>query len=182
LSIAEKHLQRGDLASAEGTLENIFTQLKSKHLPSPSEPKPATAEKSLASPHAEVVHTGVILIVEDNPNESQLLAEILGLNGFQVQTAMDGNQAMLWLETNTPDVILMDMHMAHCDGPTTIRRIREVERLRSIPIFAVTGASREEIQAENCGEFEVQDWFQKPVKSQPLMHAIDDLVTQAMRF
>jgi CheY-like chemotaxis protein len=76
----------------------------------------------------------------------------------------------------------MDMHMSNCDGPTTVRRIRETPHLRSIPIFAVSGSDRREIQEEQQSEVEVQDWFQKPVKTQPLLSAIDDLVTQAMRF
>lgn len=180
LSVAEKYLQRGDVDQAEQALERVMGQLRAQHEPLADQGAMTTGKTTDVVRESQ--HHGRVLIVEDNANESQLLGQILQLNGFEVHSVFDGNQAIAWLETNTPDVILMDMHMAQCDGPTAVRRIRALPRLRSIPILAVSGADRATIQAESPGDLEVQDWFQKPVKAQPLMSAIDDLVTQAMRF
>jgi carbon storage regulator CsrA len=185
LALAEKHLQRGNLQQAEEALENVFDRLKSKHgeeAPSVSSSLVREAAPVASVDKRDVRRGGKVLVVEDNANESRLLAEILSMHGFEVRTASDGIAAIAALEQETPDVILMDMHMSNCDGPTTVKRIRENPQLRSIPIFAVSGSDRREIQEEQQSEVEVQDWFQKPVKTQPLLSAIDDLVIQAMRF
>jgi CheY-like chemotaxis protein len=185
LALAEKFLQRGDLQQAEQALEKVFDRLKSKHAeeaPSISSDLVRESTPVAKEDRRDTRRSGKVLIVEDNANESRLLAEILSMHGFDVRTASDGIAAIAALEQETPDVILMDMHMSNCDGPTTVRRIRETPHLRSIPIFAVSGSDRREIQEEQQSEVEVQDWFQKPVKTQPLLSAIDDLVTQAMRF
>lgn len=188
LSIAEKYLQRGDVAAAEGTLENVISKLKIQRArpdlerQTPAVQRRSNPSKSVGTAEKKQARTGKILIVEDNANESQLLSEILSLNGFEVHATLDGNEAMEWLMDHRPDVILMDMHMANCDGPTTVRRIRELPDLETIPIFAVTGATQDDIRTECNADVAVQDWFQKPVKTQPLLHALDELVTQAMRF
>jgi carbon storage regulator CsrA len=182
LALAEKHLQRGDTASAESALRGVVDKLQSRGRTSQVGDRPATvvSERAAVWNAPGSPRPGKILIVEDNPNESRLLAEILSLNGFEVETALDGHRALEWLDLHTPDVILMDMHMQGCDGPTTIERIRQIDRLQSVPILAVTGATRDEIAAEHQRPVEVQDWFQKPVHAQPLMHAIDGLVAQAL--
>lgn len=181
LALAEKYLQRGDLQQAEKALENVFDRLKSKHA---EEPVPVSGDlvRESRPSKPDTRRNGKVMLVEDNVNESRLLSEILSMHGFEVRTASDGLAALALLEQETPDVILMDMHMSNCDGPTTVRRIRENPRLQAIPIFAVSGSDRNEIQQEQQSTVEVQDWFQKPVKTQPLLSAIDDLVTQAMRF
>src|SRR5207248_2532852 len=75
------------------------------------------------------------LLVEDNANERELLAKFLRLGGFEVDTAGDGADALDYLRAKgKPDVVLMDMGMPRCDGPTTIRRIRGDRALSDLKI------------------------------------------------
>lgn len=114
------------------------------------------------------------LLVEDDPNESELLAGFLKLSGFEVDTAMDGLQAMVQLARHDrPDVVLLDMHMPRMNGPKTVRSIRSNPSYTGVKLFAVTGADPADMDVE-IGPRGVDRWFNKPIKPQDLvdsMHA-----------
>jgi carbon storage regulator CsrA len=112
------------------------------------------------------------LLVEDEPNEREMLAGFLRMHGYRVATAADGLEAMEYLESNVkPSVVLVDMRMPRCDGPTTIRRIRENPAFDRVKIFAVSGSTPEEnrIDAEEVG---VNRWFMKPLNPKSLVDAM----------
>jgi carbon storage regulator CsrA len=112
------------------------------------------------------------LLVEDEPNEREMLAGFLRLHGYQVATAGDGLEAIEYLESNeTPSVVLIDMRMPRCDGPTTIRRIRENPAFDSIKIFAISGSTPQDnyMDAEQEG---VNGWFMKPLNPKSLVNAL----------
>jgi carbon storage regulator CsrA len=112
------------------------------------------------------------LLVEDNSNESTLLAEFLRLHGVKVETACDGQDALDYLQSHDrPDVILMDMRMPRCDGPTTVAAIRKNTAYEGVKVFAVTGADPQECSVE-AGSRGVDRWFTKPVNPRTL---IDEL-------
>ncbi len=80
------------------------------------------------------------LLVEDNANERELLAQFLRMAGVRVDTAGDGADALGYLDTHSrPDVILLDMGMPRCDGPTAVRAIRDNPANAGVKIVAVTG-------------------------------------------
>ena len=89
------------------------------------------------------------LLVEDNCNESALLAEFLRLHGIKVETACDGQDALDYLRSHErPDVILLDMRMPRCDGPTTIAAIRQNAAYEGLKVFAVSGADPDTCAAD----------------------------------
>src|SRR5207248_3517650 len=103
------------------------------------------------------------LLVEDNANERELLAQFLRLGGFEVDTAGDGADALDYLRARgKPDVVLMDMSMPRCDGATTVREIRRNEALAGLKIIAVSGHLPEEYDLRP-GPGSVDRWFSKPV-------------------
>jgi len=112
------------------------------------------------------------LIVEDDANERELLAGYLRLSGFEVDTAIDGLQAMVHLsKSDRPDVVLLDMKMPRFDGRKTVSAIRENPDHRSLKIFAVTGT--EPADASVCvGPEGVNRWFTKPIDPEQLVQAI----------
>lgn len=119
------------------------------------------------------------LLVEDDANESELLAGYLEMSGFEVDTAVDGIQAMVHLgKSDKPDVVLMDMHMPRMNGPQTIRAIRDTRDLDGIRIFGVSGAKPEEIPVE-VGPVGVDRWFSKPIRPQELVDGINELLASA---
>ncbi len=113
------------------------------------------------------------LLVEDNPNERELLATFLRMAGLSVDTAGDGADALGYLHSHTrPDVILMDMGLPRCDGPTAVRAIRRDPALSGVRIVAVSGHRAEEFNLE-AGPAGVDRWFQKPVDPNALVRDLE---------
>jgi carbon storage regulator CsrA len=113
------------------------------------------------------------LLVEDNANERELLATFLRMAGLSVDTAGDGADALGYLQTHArPDVILLDMAMPRCDGPTAVRAIRKEPTLAGVKIVAVTGHAAEEFDL-SAGPAGVDRWFQKPVDPAALVRELE---------
>jgi carbon storage regulator CsrA len=113
------------------------------------------------------------LLVEDDRNTRQLLAECLRLAGLDVDTAGDGVAALDYLRThNRPDVMLLDMIMPRCDGPTTVRTIRRDPSYAGLPIFGLSGHPRDEFDLDS-GPDGVNAWYQKPFDPQVLLRDLD---------
>ncbi|WP_039735609.1 response regulator, partial [Enterovibrio norvegicus] len=65
-----------------------------------------------------------ILIVEDEPKISQLIADYLVQSNYQVTQRYDGSNVIPWVEENNPDLILMDLMLPVIDGLTLCKEIR----------------------------------------------------------
>jgi two-component system cell cycle response regulator DivK len=82
----------------------------------------------------------LILIVEDNEDTRLLYERYLSAQGFRVQTATDGVQALAMSQVvERPDVIVMDLSMPHLDGLEATRRLKADPRTAAIPVIACTG-------------------------------------------
>jgi len=79
-----------------------------------------------------------VLVVEDNPVNRELIAEILELAGYRVIQANDGQDALMVLNFHHPDVVLLDIQMPRLDGRETIRAIRENPDLAALRVIACT--------------------------------------------
>lgn len=111
-----------------------------------------------------------ILIVEDQANERELLADCLRLKGIEVATAGNGREAFDYLhEHELPDLILLDMRMPEIDGPTFLNSVRENIRLRNLRVFAVSGSLRSEFEADSLP---LDGWISKPVRIDALIQAV----------
>jgi len=109
------------------------------------------------------------LLVEDDTNECELMAGFLRLAGLDVATAGDGADALKYLQTQErPDVMLLDMVLPRCDGPTTVREIRRNPAYAGLKIYGVTGHSPERFR-DAVGSPGVDRWFQKPVNPEVLL-------------
>ena len=98
-----------------------------------------------------------ILVVDDFDDTRLLLRTWLERRGFRVVEAENGIQAINQAETESPDLIIMDMQMPQLDGLAATRRIRGLKALDSVPIVAVSayGADqfREQALAAGCDEY-----------------------------
>lgn len=164
LHVIEKQLRAGLTDDAEQTLhqaQEVLERLPQTAASAPSPSKPIEA-----------------LLVEDNPNEEVLLSSYLRLNGFQVQTAHDGYEALEFLAAHRrPDFLLLDMRLPRCDGPATVAAIRQNPAYRELRIFAVTGSSRAEFDLPSGAEG-VDAWFQKPLNPKHIVEAMNSAVSR----
>ena len=79
-----------------------------------------------------------LLIVEDNPDSREMLACLLNLEGYEVASVADGQEAIEWLQTERPDLIITDIQMPHVDGIELIRRLRQQPEMRDVPILVMS--------------------------------------------
>jgi DNA-binding NtrC family response regulator len=132
------------------------------------EEREALNEVMLASPSDTVQR---VLIVDDDRDARELLAEILSLNDITCLTAAGGNSAMELIRTRESIALLItDLRMAPCDGLDLIRRIRDSERA-SLPIIIVSGDAnvRDAIDAMHLS---VVDFLLKPINTKQLLKLV----------
>lgn len=79
-----------------------------------------------------------ILIVDDNPINLKLAADLLEMEGFAVKRAIDAEQAAELLKLDVPDLILMDIALPGIDGLTFTRRLKADDRFKHVPVVAIT--------------------------------------------
>ncbi|MBF0264320.1 MAG: response regulator [Gammaproteobacteria bacterium] len=79
-----------------------------------------------------------ILLVEDNELNQELAVELLRMDNIEVETANNGKEALDLLENQTFDGVLMDCQMPVMDGYEATRKIRSQDRLKDLPIIALT--------------------------------------------
>jgi DNA-binding response OmpR family regulator len=85
-----------------------------------------------------------ILVVDDDPAVQKVLQQALQLEGYEVTTADDGEQALTALEARLPDIIVLDVMMPKVDGFEVLRRIRESDRTTNLPVILLTAKSATE--------------------------------------
>lgn len=114
-----------------------------------------------------------LLVVEDSPNERQLMAYLLASHGFDVQVATDGLVAIdaLRQADKLPDFVLMDIEMPGADGLETLLTLRTDNRLKHLKVFAVTGLARDPQNEPLSHSWD--GWFRKPLDVPSLVSRLD---------
>ena len=79
-----------------------------------------------------------ILVVEDQADNRQILRDLLGNAGYDLIEAKNGEEALIAIGKQRPDLILMDIQLPMMDGYEATRRIRANPVMKDIPIIAVT--------------------------------------------
>ncbi|HIE29288.1 TPA: response regulator [Candidatus Poribacteria bacterium] len=102
-----------------------------------------------------------ILVVDDEPRNVRLLSVILKARGYDVLQGYSGEEALEKAETETPDLILLDIMMPRIDGYKVCKILRETEQTKAIPIVMITALHGldEKIKALDIG---ADDFISKP--------------------
>jgi DNA-binding response OmpR family regulator len=99
-----------------------------------------------------------ILLVDDDPNLLVLLAEQLRADGFDIQTARDGEEALRRLKTGWPDLLIIDLMMPRLDGLTLAR---EIKAQADLPIIVLSAIDTADSKASVLDEV-AEDYVTKP--------------------
>ncbi len=173
LHVLHRKLEAGQTEGAESDIFTIFNELKAIEGEVQGGSNARSRESECESHRA--------LVVEDDANERELLSGYLRMSGFQVDTAMDGMQAMVKLTNEVrPDVVLLDMKMPRFDGKQTVSAIRSNPDYRDLKVFAVSGEQRARLNIP-LGNNGIHRWFSKPLNPQELVTAIhEELSTECV--
>ena len=137
----------------------------------------ATLQPTYASTFAPQVRRGsVVLLVEDNEVNRLVATAMLEELGCGVQIAETGAAAVAFLESHTPDLVLMDCQMPVMDGFEATRRIRKARNAKfgskhRVPIIALT-ANAASGDRENCLAAGMDDYLTKPFSQGILLETL----------
>ncbi|WP_254168523.1 DUF2225 domain-containing protein [Chryseosolibacter histidini] len=119
-----------------------------------------------------------ILLVEDNAEMRYYLKEILG-NAVTIHETVNGREALQWLKTNTPDLILSDVMMPEMDGYEFLHQLKSDAHLRGIPVVMLTARASEEDLLHGL-RLGVDDYIVKPFNALELKIRIHNLLTNQL--
>src|SRR5258708_223591 len=108
------------------------------------------------------------LVGEDDPNIADLTRSDLAIRGFDTVVPADGVRAMQLLETEDPDIVLLDLMLPEVDGFELCRQIRERSSV-AIIVVSARGGERDKVTALNVG---ADDYMTKPFSIEELLARI----------
>ncbi len=110
-----------------------------------------------------------ILVVEDDSDLAEAIADTLGLAGYRVSLAADGGEALQVLEHETVDMVLSDVQMRPMDGRTLLRKLHD--RFRDLPVLLMTayGSVEQAVEAMKLGAV---DYLAKPFEVESLLQKV----------
>jgi diguanylate cyclase (GGDEF)-like protein len=103
-----------------------------------------------------------ILVVDDDPNNFDVIETLLDSENYQLHYAADGQEAISSLDTFNPDLILLDVMMPVMDGIAVCQRIKTIPKWEAVPIIMVTALVGNENLAK-CLLAGADDFISKPV-------------------
>ena len=109
-----------------------------------------------------------VLLVEDEPDLNQTVAFNLDSEGYSVETAFNGKEALKLIEEKTPDLILLDLMLPDMSGLEICRILRSSKKTKNTPIMMVT-AKGEEIDRIVGFELGADDYIVKPFSIREFM-------------
>ena len=116
-----------------------------------------------------------ILLVEDNEMNRDMLMRRLARRGYEVVSAVDGQQGLAMARSESPDLILMDMDLPVLDGWEATRQLRAAPETRVIPVIAITAhamvGERDKAMQAGCNDFDT-----KPIDFPRLLEKIEAIL------
>lgn len=126
----------------------------------------------------------IILLVEDNPNDVELILRALKKCTDKFHVVTDGAEALEFIFAtgkyaqrnikNPPGVILLDLKLPKVDGIEVLRRIKSDERTKNIPVVALTSSSEDRDLSE-CYKLGINSYIIKPVDFDKFINAVTEL-------
>ncbi len=115
--------------------------------------------------------TRKILIADDSGSIRQMLAFVLTQAGFEVESAQDGQDALLKIQKFMPDLVITDLNMPNINGIELVKKVRALANFRFIPILILTTEGQEELKQAGKAAG-ATGWLVKPFQPEKLLAVV----------
>ena len=122
---------------------------------------------------------GRILVVDDEIYIVHILDFSLGMEGYEVLTALDGEQALERLKSERPDLIVLDIMMPKVDGYEVCRTIKSNPETQHIPVILLSAKGRN-VDQKMGFDVGADDYITKPFSPRKLVERINALLGQSV--
>lgn len=156
LHLVQEQVKRGDFSQLERTMTLLLEGISR-----------LGQHRAVRSPTMEKHHRPSAFLVDDEPNELELLSGLLRMHGFEVATADSGKRALSHLDVNKPDILLLDLNLPDMRGEQILQWVREQRRLEQLLVFVVSGSEYVPPVGSDVAPERV---FQKPLSPQLLVN------------
>lgn len=119
-----------------------------------------------------------VLVVEDEPDIAALIAYQLTREGFRVETASNGDQALTAIGRELPDLLVLDRMLPGVSGDDILRSLRQESATRSLPVLILT-AKREEEERIQGLELGADDYLSKPFSPRELVLRVQSILRRS---
>jgi len=115
-----------------------------------------------------------VLVVDDDPVVIRLVKEILKTQGYLVETAKDGIDAMIMVKNNRPDLIILDIMMPELNGYDVLKTLKFSDEYKKIPVILLT--AREQELDKRISQMMGIDYLQKPLDREVFLNKVQQAV------
>lgn len=141
--------------------------------PPPNDAPPARTANPATRNGARHMPNLRILLIDDNRAWSEAVAEILNGEGFDVETAEDGQRGLELLDQSTPALVILDAHMPRLGGLAVLRDLRQ--RGQKVPVIVVSAEDESSLMAQALAAG-ASSYLPKPVVPELLLRAVRRLI------
>jgi DNA-binding response OmpR family regulator len=110
-----------------------------------------------------------ILVVDDEQDVCDMLEKFLKIKGYEVSTALSGEEALTLVKEEKPHIVLLDIRMPEMDGLECLERIKEIDK--EIGVIMITALKQEEV-GKKAMELGAYDYITKPLSLQYLQDCL----------
>jgi len=142
-----------------------------------SQPRVAPSATQVEEPAALVSEAPLVLVVDDSLTVRKITTRLLTREGFRVESAKDGVDALEKMHDLVPDVVLLDVEMPRMDGFELARVMRNEESLKHVPIIMITSRTADK-HRNHAMEIGVNVYLGKPYQEQQLLDHIAEQIGQ----
>lgn len=117
-----------------------------------------------------------ILVVDDDPDDLKMISMILQPEGYEVVTSENGREALEKVESEDPDLIILDVMMPELDGFAACAKLKSSPESKGIPVILLTAVAKRiqdtKYPLDGVLRAEAEEYLEKPTKPEDLLEVV----------